>query len=486
MTVEEPTACTHRSICFQTGPAPTAIIDRRVKGNRLNPNQNEQPADFEPRKGEQTPVGSWLKGIFRIPTGRTRRESVRSDAELRNASVWGIQRCVNDFSHPYLLHQLMPQILARFDASNLLIGLYGSVEHIADIPGKLAGAYFTNRTKNRARLAATFISISFWPALLPIGVLFAYRAEPHFMPFYVAALAALAVGMVFEWTGYVCHADLLSRITVPSRRGLITGWGTTIAGGTRMAGGLILAMILYQSFPMNFVVASLIGLVVSVIGAWIIVFSRELPGLRSPPVEERGSIIKAVKLVSSDRRYVLFLSAALLKFGFYAGQTFVIVQAFKNPHLKLGDEWGGFFASMWAGITIVQAPIAGFLADRFGRGLTGLVGGVLCLVGMVWYAHITNIPELIATYILMWLGFDVISRSIYLATIELSPKAGRGAFVASRYIVESCGGIVFRPIVGLAMDHFGPQYIFYICAASGLLTGYILYRAIPIESLQEQ
>jgi hypothetical protein len=417
--------------------------------------------------------------------------------EMRNGVIWGVQRSVTDFGSPFRIENLMPnQIIERFTRGTafegnygVLVGVYSGIQDAAGLIGKLLGGSKSNRTSSKVRTAATFMSIAMLPALVPIGVMIAYRNEAQLWPFYISAVVSLGFATFLEWTGNVCHSELLSRLFTTKRRGRITGISAGFATLLKLLAGWCLVLMLGESNePMQFVWVSLIGVAVLGSGALIISFCREIPSLKSPPMKAKANIVAAVRTVWSNRRYCVFLLSAVMKYGFYAG--YILVKPTANRALGLPPEWEGIYVMIEAVMAFFLYPLAGYLADKIGRGPSAMAGGIFASVGMVMFAHMDSKPFFLVSFVLMFIGFDVIiGRMIYLATVELSPREGRGTFVAARYVAESGSGLVFKPLVGTLFDFLskiGQQHwAFYMCASMGLLTGFIVHKTAPRETLDE-
>lgn len=91
---------------------------------------------------------------------------------------------------------------------------------------------------------------------------------------------------------------------------------------------------------------------------------------------------------------------------------------------------------------LVASPVAGILADKFGRKAIILVADLLFVVGALWQAVSGSITEMIVGRTIVGLAVGGASLVTPLFISELSPSAFRGKLVTLSILFITCGQVV--------------------------------------------
>jgi hypothetical protein len=409
------------------------------------------------------------------PSESRRREDVIRAAEVRNRVVWTGENVSRASVFPFDFLDRIPVILERFDVRYGFMGQLGAIRSGFNIVGMWLGAYIFRRTKSQVKTTAIFGVAYHWMAVPPMLVLLWQGKEADIALLMHACMASMAMSAVLAAIHTVGHADLLSRMTVTSRRGRITGFASFLSSLVSLAGAQLLREILDDiAFPYNYLAAAVIWLAISTPGVCVILWARRLPESKARSTEEtHADLLKSVTVVFQDRRFLLFLIATVPKLAYAAAASFVIPVA--QREYGLSDKWVADLLAVSYAASIVQFPISGSMADRWGRGFTALWSAVLISVGMIWFVNVEAAPALLVCYAVMSFGMGATGRMIYLAVLDLSPSDRRQSYVAARYIAESIAMIFFLPIAGEALDRHGTEFVFYGGAAMALATGIIVF-----------
>jgi sugar porter (SP) family MFS transporter len=179
---------------------------------------------------------------------------------------------------------------------------------------------------------------------------------------------------------------------------------------------------------------------------------------------------KVIKTKIPFRRILIFLLAALegLVYGYDTG---VVAGAllFLKKDMGLTPAMQGLIVSALLFGSLIAAPIAGFLSDRFGARKLIALAGVLFLIGSLGCAFSPTPQILIIFRFLLGVavGIGTVQVPVYLA--ELSPAALRGR-LTSLYQLMVASGIFLAYVFGYILSHSGDwRMMFMIAAAPAIL-----------------
>jgi predicted MFS family arabinose efflux permease len=413
--------------------------------------------------------------VSQTPTAAGRRATLRR-AETRNAVLLTLQGMATALAGPMMPAALAPAILVRLGGSDLVIGLLGTVASAVGVPAMLLAAHLSGQSRRKGLATLLWNSASAL-VYLPLVLLLAVEGTSTTLGVFSAMLlAATAASGLTGSVSSVLQVDLLSRITVPERRGRVTGVAGSVAGLASLAGGVGLSLLLARRpFPAGYTLACAIGLSVSAAGYLAYLLFRELPGLKTTAAARLPGLRESLQTIRRDRVFLWVLVAAMAKFAGNAGYTFVVPTALRRDGLP--DTFVGHFAVVTAVVGIGLGPLQGWLADRWGISRTALLGGAATAAGMVLFARAGSYTAVLACVAVLAVGASALNTMFFLAPLSLSPPEHRSAYIAMRYLAESVAGVVCMPAVGYALTRWDAAYVFWLSGAAALVSAVVLVRA---------
>ncbi len=160
---------------------------------------------------------------------------------------------------------------------------------------------------------------------------------------------------------------------------------------------------------------------------------------------------------SRGRRNVLVTAAVAALGGLLFGyDTGIVASAilFIRHDFDLGDFGQGAVVSAVTLGAIIGAPIAGTLADRFGRRRMILIASVIFIVGSVGCAAAPNVEVLVVARVVLGIAVGLASATCPVYIAEVAPVAARGQLVTLFQLAVTVG-ILVAYLVGLAFESSG-------------------------------
>jgi metabolite-proton symporter len=332
--------------------------------------------------------------------------------------------------------------------------------------GSIIFGHFGDRHGRKVTLVASLLVMGI--ATFLIGLL------PTFDAWGIAAPAALAIlrfgqglGLGGEWSG----AALLAIENAPQTKRAIYGTFPQLGApiGFIIANGLFLILSLTMS-PEQFAawgwrIPFLLSAVLVVVGLYVRLKLVETPVYqRSLERGERVRVPLAAVVTRSWRPLILGTFIMLATYVlFYFMTTFTLTygtapaEAAEGAKAGLGYSRPAFLVLLLIGVVFfgLLTPVAGILADRFGRRRTLIVTTILiALFGLtfqVWFAQ-ANDPSVVAFFLIAGLALMGLTFGPMGALLpELFPTNTRYTGSAIAYNVASILGASLAPTVALAL-----------------------------------
>jgi metabolite-proton symporter len=332
--------------------------------------------------------------------------------------------------------------------------------------GSIIFGHFGDRHGRKVTLVASLLVMGI--ATFLIGLL------PTFDAWGIAAPAALAVlrfgqglGLGGEWSG----AALLAIENAPQTKRAIYGTFPQLGApiGFIIANGLFLILSLTMS-PEQFAawgwrIPFLLSAILVVVGLYVRLKLVETPVYqRSLDRGERVRVPLAAVVTRSWRPLILGTFIMLATYVlFYFMTTFTLTygtapaEAAEGAKAGLGYSRPAFLVLLLIGVVFfgLLTPVAGILADRYGRRRTLIVTTILiALFGLtfqVWFAQ-ANDPSIVAFFLIAGLALMGLTFGPMGALLpELFPTNTRYTGSAIAYNVASILGASLAPTVALAL-----------------------------------
>jgi MFS family permease len=185
------------------------------------------------------------------------------------------------------------------------------------------------------------------------------------------------------------------------------------------------------------------------------------------------------------RPFIVVTGVALV-FFVYIGMLIPIVPLFVEGPLGAGELGIGITVSVFALAAICARPLIGRLADRYGRRVLMVGGGLFAALSGMASSQVTEFWQLLVLRGLTGIGEAAVFVGAATLIADMSPR-DRRAEGASYFSVAVFGGIGIGPILGEALlndDNF--ERAFFIAGLFALLSaGLALFAPARIETVEE-
>lgn len=302
-----------------------------------------------------------------------------------------------------------------------------------------------------------------------------------------AGWALVGFLLVFSLARGLCSIatkDVMGKTIPKGRRGLLSGWMSSVSGGVATLTGL--GFFLFQ-WVGNDGTGGFVILLLAAAAAWVvaaIVFSRvvEFPGETEGGANALRVAVDQLKLLRDDIDFRRFVLVRALAFGSGLGAPFVIGLA--HGSLEGTALWLGIFLAVDGVAGMVSGPILGGWADRSSRGLLRVAMASTTVLLVVVVVFDLTSPSLFAAavaYPILFFLLGIIhaavrvSRKTYL--IDMAEGNRRTAYVAvsnSVIGVLLLGTGLLTGLLSMISVHFALLFF-----AGASLFGFMLAGKLP-------
>jgi DHA1 family multidrug resistance protein-like MFS transporter len=368
------------------------------------------------------------------------------------------------------IYMVLPLFFEQYGITKTQNGLLISI-------GTLAGVF--------SGLVAGKFSDSYGRKLFLVGGTAVYSVVFYLFAFLGKEFNTFLVLRFFEGMGFYVMPVLVSAMcadTFLSReRGRMMSLFSMSGGLGQLLGPLLAPYLisgsdfnLYFIFSGSFVVVSLVAMVTLV--------RETLPPelrVRREPGGKRldvGGFLVSVR--SLGRAFAVFLVAILLyRTGYTMMDPFFSIYLKEVLALDLSST--SYLFALRAICTLVFAPVAGWLADKWGRKPTFMAGMALMVLSLVAYTRIRAPMDIYLVRALDAVSGVVIMNSIRTLTADLLAPEVRGFGMGLYSTISQESSTVGAIFGGLVIDSMGYNMVFLLAAGASALSLFIVRLWVP-------
>ena len=93
-----------------------------------------------------------------------------------------------------------------------------------------------------------------------------------------------------------------------------------------------------------------------------------------------------------------------------------------TEYLNIGRETFGFAFALQVFISGLGAFLFGALSDKFGSGIAAFLGGILFIIGLIWFANTHSSFDIIGSQAVIGLGGSGVGVSVVLGAVSRAAK----------------------------------------------------------------
>ena len=182
----------------------------------------------------------------------------------------------------------------------------------------------------------------------------------------------------------------------------------------------------------------------------------------------------------SGKQLVLTMTGVMLAMFLAAVSQINIATAMPRIVVDLG----GFDRYTWAATAYLVAstiaiPIAGRLADIFGRRIFFVLGLAIFMIGSIPAGLSQSMNQLIASRAVMGVGGGILMANSFAAAADLFPPAERGRYIGLIGLVYGMASVIGPPLAGFITDAFSWNWVFLMNVPAGIPVLWLLARTFP-------
>jgi len=348
----------------------------------------------------------------------------------------------------------VPIFLREYELPLWLVGLVMTFDNIVGITIQPYVGFLSDRTRTRfgrripylmigAPIAAIFFS------LIPV----LHLVAPSFTLFITAIIIMNIAMAIFRTPTVALMPDITPSPLRSKANGIINlmgGIGATLA----FLGG---AFLYRMGRGLPFYVSAAIMLAATTI---VVLVIREPKTYEEESGEQIGVLATIREIVTGREKSALFILLAIFTWfmGYNAIETFWTT--YGKEFLGIPESSAAAMLTYVSAAFLVFSLPAGFIATRFGRRRTILMGLAMLSVFLLGGYFIKNITYLTIMLIIAGIAWALININSFPMVSDIAPAGKIGSYTGLYYFFSMFAAIVAPPIVGGLMDLFGHRALF--------------------------
>jgi MFS family permease len=302
-----------------------------------------------------------------------------------------------------------------------------------------------------------------------------------------AALSGSVLALVGVGVAQAGYQPLLPDAVPGRNRGMASGLksGIDVAGAT--VGFLLLAALLSEGASIAATLILVAALAVPFAIAFLLLPDRSA---RRRQAGRRSVGITGILDGTSSSLVALVAARFFFLLGIFGVGRFLLL--FIADRLSLDADaaaaQAGAALGLLALVTVAASVPAGWLADRVGRRVLMLTGGIVAALGIGLLATANSVAMVVVFGALMALGSAAFGAASWAALTDLTPSADAGRLLGLANL-GTAGAAAAAGAFGLLIDagnvgggQFGYAVAFGLAAASALVGGSLAWRSVPTAS----
>lgn len=189
-----------------------------------------------------------------------------------------------------------------------------------------------------------------------------------------------------------------------------------------------------------------------------------------------GGFLGSVKLLGAAF-LILLVSILLYRTGYTMFDPFLSL--YLKNELKLDISSVSYVYALRAICTLTFAPVAGWMADHYGRKPTFLLGMVLTVISLFAYTQIKGSFDIYLVRALDAIAMVVVLNSIRVYTADLLASQVRGFGMGLYSTISQESSTVGSIFGGLIIDAFGFNMAFLTAVALAALSLFVVQLWVP-------